>query len=158
MAEGFNRAISILKDKYGKESEITKAYTWDMLDLPTVTNTNPKKISEFSETLNYCVQALQTLNKLEQVNGAVSMTLDKLPGIRGVLVRTGQDWERWDFAQLSEAIRLWVRRNLVDTKTVEREIKQNRRIGSGKAQTRSFDWVKNLTQSNAADTSQSNRL
>ena len=126
-AEGYNRAISILKDKYGKESEITKAYTREILDLPTVTNANPKKISEFSETLNYCVQALQTLNKLEQVNGAVSMTLDKLPGIRGDLVRTDPDWERWDFAQLSEAIRLWVRRNPVDTKTVEREIEQQNR-------------------------------
>lgn len=33
------------------------------------------------------MQALQTLNKLEQVNGVTLMTLDKLPGIRGDLVR-----------------------------------------------------------------------
>ena len=41
----------------------------------------------------YCVQALKTLNKLEQVNGAVSMTLDKLPAIRRDLVWTNPDWE-----------------------------------------------------------------
>ena len=114
------------------------AYTREILDLPTVTNANPKKISEFSETLNYCVQALQTLNKLEQVNGAVSMTLDKLPGIRGDLVRTDPDWERWDFAQLSEAIRLWEETRLIRRQWRE---KSNSRIGSGNAQTSYFKHV-----------------
>jgi len=120
-SEGYNRAKSILTNKYGKESEIVKAYTKEILDLPSVPNANPKKISEFSEKLTYCVQALQTLKKLEQVNEAVSMTLDKLPAIRGDLVRTDPDWERWDFAKLSEAIRLWLRRNPVDTKSTERD-------------------------------------
>ena len=49
------------------------------------------------------------------------MTLDKLPGIRGDLVRTDPDWENWDFAQLSEATRLWIRRNPVDTKPTEKD-------------------------------------
>ena len=80
-AEGYNRAKSILKEKFGKDSEIIKAYTKEILELPTLTGTNPKAISDFSEKLTYCVQALQTLNKLEQVNGATLMTLDKLPGI-----------------------------------------------------------------------------
>ena len=70
------------------------------------------------------MQALQTLNKLEQVNGAVSMTLDKLPAIRGDLVRTDPDWESWDFAKLSEAVRLWSKRNSVDTNQREREQEQ----------------------------------
>ena len=80
-AEGYNRAKSILKEKFGKDSEIIKAYTKEIFELPIVTGTNPKAISDFSEKLTYCVQALQTLNKLEQVNGATLMTLDKLPGI-----------------------------------------------------------------------------
>ena len=54
---------------------------------------------------------LETLKKLETVNGYVPMTLDKLSGIRGDLVRTDPDWESWDFAKLSEAVRLWTRRN-----------------------------------------------
>ena len=49
---------------------------------------------------------MQTLKKLKQVNGAMSMTLDKLPAICEDLVRVDPDWEKWDFAQLSEAVRL----------------------------------------------------
>ena len=67
-SEGYNRAKSILQEKFGKESEVVKAYTQEILDLPTIPNSNPKKISEFSEKLT-CVQALETLKKLEQVNG-----------------------------------------------------------------------------------------
>ncbi|XP_068704539.1 uncharacterized protein [Montipora foliosa] len=97
-AEGYNRAKSILTEKYGKESEIVKAYTEEIIELPSIPNDNQKKISEFSEKLTYCVQA---------GNGAVLMTLDKLPSIRGDLMRTDPDWESWDFVTLSEAIRLW---------------------------------------------------
>ena len=124
--EGYNRAKSILKEKFGKDSEIIKAYTSEILGLPTITGANPNKISWFSEKLTYCVQALQTLNKLEQVNGATSMTLDKLPGIRGDLVRTDPDWEKWDFAKLSEAIRLWLRRNPANAKSTERDFNEHR--------------------------------
>ena len=125
-AEGYNRAKSILKEKFGKGSEIIKAYTKEIVELPTLTGTNPKAISDFSEKLNYCVQALQTLNKLEQVNGATLMTLDKLPGIRGDLVCTDPEWEKWGFAKLSEAIRLWIRRNPVDMKSNERDSGEQR--------------------------------
>ena len=112
--EGYNRAKSILTEKYGKESEIVKAYTREIVELPSIPNSNQKKITEFSEKLTYCVQALETLKKLEQVNGAVLMTLHKLPSIRGDLVRTDPHWESWDFVKLSEAIRLWVRGNPAD--------------------------------------------
>lgn len=120
-AEGYNRAKSISQEKFGKESEIVKAYTKEILGLASIPSASPKKIGEFSEKLTYCVQALQTMNKLEQVNGAVSMTLDKLPAIRGDLVRTDPGWESWDFSKLSEAIRLWTRRNPVDTTRSEQE-------------------------------------
>ena len=42
------------------------------------------------------------------------MTLDKLPAIRGDLVRVDSTWETWDFVKLSEALRLWCRRNPVE--------------------------------------------
>lgn len=54
----------------------------------------------------------------------VSMTLDKLPAIRGDLVHHDPEWEKWDFSQLSEAIRLWIRRNPVDASQHEREQEQ----------------------------------
>ena len=54
----------------------------------------------------------------------MSLTLDKLPAIRRDLVRTDPDWERWDFTKLSEAVRLWVRRNPVETPRYERDQEQ----------------------------------
>ena len=96
-AEGYNRAKSILEDKYGNEAEIVKAYTQEIINLPTISNANPKKIHKFSDKLMYSVQALETLKK--QVNVAVSMTIDKLPWIRGDLVRTDPGWEKWDFVK-----------------------------------------------------------
>ena len=102
-SEGYNRAISILKDKFGKESEIVKGYTREILGLPTIQTANQKKIHEFSDKLSYCVQALETLDKLDGVNGAVPMTLDKLPTI----------WcERT--LKLVEALNQWCRRNPID--------------------------------------------
>ena len=69
------------------------------------------------------------LNKLEQVSGATLMALDKLPGIHADLVHTDSEWEKWDFAKLREAIRLWTRGNPVDTKS--NEIRVNSKIRSG---------------------------
>ena len=112
--EGYNCAKSILSDKYGKDPEVVKAYTKQIFDLPVIPNANVKRIHEFSDKLNFSVQSLQTIIKLEQVNGYVSMTLDKLPGIRGDLVRTDSSWESWDFTKLSEALHLWCRRNPTD--------------------------------------------
>ena len=112
-AEGYNRAKSILQDQYGKTPEIVKAYIKEIMDLPHISGANPKKIAEFSEKLNYGVQALETLNKRKDVQGNVSMTLDKLPAIRGDLVRDDPDWESWDFTKLAEAIRQWTKRNPV---------------------------------------------
>ena len=111
--EGYNRAKSILTEKCGKTSEIVKAYAKEILELPWVISGvwNIKKIHEFNDRLGYCVQSLETMGKLKQVDGYVSLTSDKLPGIRGDLVRTDQAWERWDFIKLCEALRLWARRN-----------------------------------------------
>ncbi|XP_028408717.1 uncharacterized protein LOC114531281 [Dendronephthya gigantea] len=110
-SEGYNRAKSILLDKFGKESEIVNSYVREILELPCIHNANPRKIAEFSEKLSYCVQALDTMKKLEQVRGNVAMTLGKLAAIRGDLVRTDSDWESWGFAELNEAVRQWVKRN-----------------------------------------------
>lgn len=77
--------------KHRKESEIVKDYIKENTDPQVIMSANPKKISEFSKT-SYCVQALETMNKLSKVNGNVPMTLDKLPAIRGDLVRMDLDW------------------------------------------------------------------
>ncbi len=111
--EGYNRAKAILHDKYGKETEIVKCYVKEILDLAHILGTSPHKIADFHEKLTHCVQALETMGKLSEINGNVSMTLEKLAGIRGDLVRTDSDWESWDFVKLVEAVRQWVKRNPV---------------------------------------------
>ena len=98
-SEGYMRAISILKDKYGKDSGIVKAYNKEILELPVISGVNVKNIHEFTDRLTFCVQSLQFL-----VSGNVSMTLDKLPAIRGDLVRTDDNWENWDFVMFSKAL------------------------------------------------------
>ena len=81
--EGYKRAKAILKKRFGKESGIFKAYLKEIIDVPHTSSGNPKKILEFFEKLSYNVQALESLNQLDDVNGMVSLTLEKLPMIRG---------------------------------------------------------------------------
>ena len=119
--EGYNRAKAILHDKYGKESEIVNSYVKEILELPHITSVNPRKIAEFSDKLSYCVQALETMKKLNTVNGNVTMTLEKLTAIRGDLVRTDPEWASWDFVKLTEALRQWVKRNPAVSNDRERD-------------------------------------
>ena len=146
--EGYNRAKSILADQYGKNSEIVKAYIKEIMNLPHISGANPKKIAEFSKKLNYSVQALETLKRLKDVQGNVSMTLDKLPAIRGDLVRDDPDWENWDFVKLPEAIKQWTKRNPVYEKEADAQLgrlgsmvrsfiqKQQRYVSTAKGNTR----------------------
>ena len=101
-SEGYYRAKAILCEKYGNESEIVKAHSKNILDLPLITSNNPKRISEFSKKLTYCVQSLQTMKKLDGVNGLTSLTLDNLPAIRGDLVRSDKEWESLDLENLQK--------------------------------------------------------
>lgn len=110
-AKRYNRALSILKDRFGKESDIVKAYVKEILDPPYTPTGNPKRIHEFYKKLSYSVQSLETLKSLHEVNGMVSLTLKKLPTIRGDLVRNDPDWETWDFVKFTEVLRQWTRRN-----------------------------------------------
>ena len=103
--EGYERAKNILKTKYGKESEIVNAHVTNRMSLPVIYGSNPNKILEFYEMLSPNLQALKTMGKIEEVNRYVRMTLDKLEGIRGELVRTDDSWQDWEFPHLLEALR-----------------------------------------------------
>ena len=88
--EGYERAKSIIKEEYGKISEIINAHVNNILELPTVTNADPKKVNDFYKTLLFNVQSLETLGKIERVNGMTRSVLDKLKGIKADLVRGQQ--------------------------------------------------------------------
>ena len=57
------------------------------------------------------IDVLSTVYADDGEIGYVAITLDKLPGIRGDLVRKDPLWENWTFDKLTEALRLWTRRN-----------------------------------------------
>ena len=101
--EGYQRAKNILQSEYGMLSEIVHAYVNNIMGLPTVTGTSPKKIDEFYKTLQYNVQTLETLGKLKDVAGNVRAVLDKLNRVKADLVRGHSRWQDWDFAQLLQA-------------------------------------------------------
>ena len=109
--EGYERAKTILKTRYGKESEVANAHIQSIISLPTVPGTDAKKINRFFETLVANTQTLETMGKLKEVKGFVRSTLDKLPGIRADLVRSDDDWQEWGFSEMVEALRKWCVRN-----------------------------------------------
>ena len=80
------------------------------MGLPVISGANPGKIHQFYESLSFNVQALETLGKLKEVNGYVLMSIDKLPGLRGDLVRTDENWQDWDFAKFVYALQGWTER------------------------------------------------
>ena len=100
--EGYQRAKNILESEYGKLSEIVHTYVNNIMGLPTVTGTSPKKIDEFYKTLQYNVQTLETLGKLKDVAGNVRAVLDKLKGVKADLVRGHSGWQDWDFRHLKD--------------------------------------------------------
>ena len=90
-SEGYEREKAILQTKYGKPSEIVTAHVKGIMELPTITGTNPQKVHEFFERLTTHVQALETLGKVKSIKGYVRLLLDRLPGVRFDLVRSDEN-------------------------------------------------------------------
>ena len=67
--KGYNRAKSILEEKYGTESELVKAYVKGILSLPHISTANARKVDDFSDKLTYCVQSLRSLKRLNLMKG-----------------------------------------------------------------------------------------
>ena len=109
--EGYKRANSILKTKYGKPNEVSNAHMQCIIALPTIQGSQTVKIHEFYGRLVTNVQALEMMGKIKDINGYVRVTLDKLPGIRADLVRLDDEWQEWGFPQMLEALRKWCDRN-----------------------------------------------
>ena len=51
------------------------------------------------------------MGKLNQINGYVVITLDKLQSVRADLVPLDTSWQEWTLPQLVEALREWTIRN-----------------------------------------------
>ena len=97
----------IIKEEYGKTSEVVNAYVNNILQLPTVTSADPNKVNSFYKTLLLNVQSLETLGKIERVNGMTISVLDELTGIKADLVRGQENWQDWDLPRLAQALKKW---------------------------------------------------
>ena len=84
-----------------------------LVNLQTISGTNPNRMHEFWETLITHIQPLEILGKLKEINGYVRSTLGKFPGIRSDLVRLDDNWQEWEFHEVIEALRKWTERNPV---------------------------------------------
>ena len=101
--EGYERAKVILKSKFGKPSEFAKVHMEKVISLPVINNSNPGRIHSFYEKLVTSVKSFESMSKLQNINGFVRRTLDKLYGIRSKLVRSDDDWAEWTYLDLVEA-------------------------------------------------------
>ena len=106
--EGYTRAKNILMTKYAKPREVPNAHIQRIMGLPATTETNPTRINEFYEKLVTNIHTLESMGKKKDIRGYVTLTLDKLPGIRADLVKLDDNWQAWRFPQLLEALRKWV--------------------------------------------------
>ena len=105
--EGYEKAKNIIKDEYGKTSEVVNAYVNNIIQLPTVTSADQNKVNSFYKTLLFNVRSLETFGQIERVNGMTISVLDKLTGIKADLVRGQENWQDWDLPRLAQALRKW---------------------------------------------------
>ena len=104
-SEGSSRAKSILLGKFGKSAEIATTHIQGVTSLPVIPKSHPNRIHDFYEKLVIRIQALDTMNKLKEVNGYVRLTLDNFPVMLADLVRIDEDWQEWTFPELVDALR-----------------------------------------------------
>ena len=86
---------------------LTPIYVRNILELPAVPSPDPKRANAFYKTLLHNVQSLETLGKLERVNGMARSVLDKRKGIKADLVRGEAGWQDWDLPRLVLALKKW---------------------------------------------------
>ena len=98
--------------------------------MPAISNSNPGRIHSFYEKLVTSVQSLEPMGKLQNINGFVRHTLDKLSGIKPELVRSDDDWQEWTYVELVEALKRWTDRNPVQNteKSSENNPKREREV------------------------------
>ena len=88
--QGYERA-KILKLNFGQPSEVVKAHIGNLVSLP--------------EKLATSAQSLESMGKLQNINGFVRHTLDKLSRIKSELVRSDDEWQERAYVQLVEYLK-----------------------------------------------------
>ena len=76
-ADGYDRAIKYLHDKYDYPSEFAGHYVIVLFELQPVTECYVRKIHNFYEKLLFTVESLRILGKLETIEGAALHVITK---------------------------------------------------------------------------------
>ena len=113
--EGYTRVFKYLEDKYGHLSEVAGSYVVSLLELSTISERDVSKIHRFYEQLLFNVESLETLGKLDSIEGTTYyVVLRKLEIIKAELVtHVKTDWRDWTFKDLLESLKKWTETNLV---------------------------------------------
>ena len=116
--EGYERAKKYLKEKYDHPDEVAGAYVINLLEMPTITERNVAKVHQFYEKLLFTIESLETLGKLESVQGvAYYVLVKKLEFLRSELVsHVPSDWRSWSFKELLESLHKWTDTNTTSSK------------------------------------------
>ena len=117
-------------DKFGKSTEIAAAHIQCIIPLPVVQNSHPNCTHDFYEKLVIRGQALDTMNRLKEINGYVKWTLDKLPGICADLVRIDEHCQDRIFLQFIDVLRKWTTRNRKIILSPEKSFKRENAINT----------------------------
>ncbi len=119
--EGYKRALKYLEDKYGHPSEVAGSYVVSLLELPSISERDVPKIHRFYEQLLFNIESLETLGKLDSIEGATYYVLRKLELIKAELVtHVKTDWRDWAFKDLLESLKKWTETNVVNSKVTKR--------------------------------------
>ena len=110
-AHGYESAKVILESAQGKPTKVAKVHVQQIVGLSSITYNNVPKIQEFYGKLIIKVQSLETMGKLNQINGYMQITLNKLQPVRADLVLLDTSWQKWIFPQLVEALGKWKIKN-----------------------------------------------
>ena len=86
-AQGYKRAKTLLKERFGDISEVVTAHLRQIMGLPVIHETSKHEIPEFYDQLLSHVQALDTLGTLNQIPGNIRIVLDKLDGVLADITR-----------------------------------------------------------------------
>ena len=101
---------------------MVNAHVHEVMGLPVVNGANPKIIHEFYSKLITQVQTLETMGKLNMINGYVRTVLDCLPGIRSDIVRNYDSWQEWEFPQYVTTLEKWTLRIPISNNKIKKGI------------------------------------
>ena len=126
-SEGYLEAKRILQERYGKDTVVFKQLVFDLENLFPIRSMHQKReINEFYQKFSRIVRTLQTMDKLNSVEGFVHTIFKKLGPLRENLASNNENWEKWTLIDLSENLRKFVDRNNLNSDRSENENRLDR--------------------------------